>query len=402
MTSEAFDPVMILDCLQTTRLDEYSGQLSTAPPLTSDPLQHLQTMVAFYLEVHEASELYAHCMVEGVSEYLDPTIHCLPAPTLSVNEHIRIISALWILQIVHQLRSGVFKPTAPYDMHFTDALVKNLPPWYIDLALSLERKMQIGLYPHNDTVEYADRTDPRAANRLVQTRYIVNLHMDFARLRRAHGLLSAARQQSGGFPPHASTYADMDADAGPSSLLRNHIWGSSQSAANPNSILLTTRYRALCLHLSLFFWDRARLDAWHIADPDDLIAASNDARTFSLSREEYRHDDTRLGRLQKRQIITARHKERQITEWTRSQTNLGLKDWLHQKTLAARVGNDEKPFPRRLIVPGLVCSMCELDGHSSLRCRPGSWQYTSWSEYVDSDSENVEDGESALFRYALL
>lgn len=77
---------MVVDWIQTSSLDEYPGRLSTTGSLTSDTLQALQSMIDFYLQVHEAAELYGQCMFAGVTKFLDPTVHILPT-TLSDTEH---------------------------------------------------------------------------------------------------------------------------------------------------------------------------------------------------------------------------------------------------------------------------------------------------------------------------
>ena len=277
MQVDDLDHAAALDLLRTTEPIEYSGELSSPQPLIADPLEALRTVVDFYMHVHDAAELYGQCMADGISKFLDPTVHTPPI-VLSDTEHMRIACALWLTKIHHQLLSKLTGDDSAetYPFHITNAFVANLQPWQIDQVLSLERKLQEGLYPHQNRLEYAGQVDPRLVERLLSTSYIERYSAALCRRHYRFFLVTinsvSCRQQTNTLP------------------------------------LPVKRYESLSVHLGLSFFDASRLAQWRINSAADLLTYADHA---------YQRELACLDACETSSSRHARREEIQIIEWTR-------------------------------------------------------------------------------------
>ena len=275
--TDSFDPAVALDVLQTTELIEYSGELSSPQPFIADPLEALSTVVDFYMEVHDAAEVYGQCMADGISKFLDPSVHTPPV-VLSAAEHMRIACALWVSKIHHQLllKLKISESAHTYVPHFTDAFVANLQPWQIDQVLSFERKLSHVYYSHHNSLEYAGQADPSLVERLMSTSYVEALCTTLAR-------------RNFYFP--------------------NALNGTVRRRQQPHAISFPLdRYKALSVHLGLSFFDAPRLAQWRIFSAAHLLAYADDAYCRELSC---------LDACETSSSRHARRTESQIIEWTR-------------------------------------------------------------------------------------
>lgn len=291
--TDNFDYAAVLDLLQTIELIEYSGELGSPQPLIADPLEALHTVVDFYMEVHDAAELYGQCMADGISKFLDPTVHTPPI-VLSDTEHMRIACALWLTKIHHQLllKLTVGESAETYPFNITDAIVANLQPWQLDQVLSLERKLQEGIYPHQNTLEYAGQVDPRLVERLLSTSYIERYSAALCRshFRFFHVVIDSVsrRQQTNALP------------------------------------LPVERYKSLSVHLGLSFFDASRLAQWRINSAADVLTYADDA---------YQRELACLDACETSSSRHARREEIQVVEWTRCPESMTSQEWQKGKSI---------------------------------------------------------------------
>lgn len=291
--TDNFDYAAVLDLLQTIELIEYSGELGSPQPLIADPLEALHTVVDFYMEVHDAAELYGQCMADGISKFLDPTVHTPPI-VLTDTEHMRIACALWLTKIHHQLllKLTVGESAETYPFNITDAIVANLQPWQLDQVLSLERKLQEGIYPHQNTLEYAGQVDPRLVERLLSTSYIERYSAALCRshFRFFHVVIDSVsrRQQTNALP------------------------------------LPVERYKSLSVHLGLSFFDASRLAQWRINSAADVLTYADDA---------YQRELACLDACETSSSRHARREEIQVVEWTRCPESMTSQEWQKGKSI---------------------------------------------------------------------
>ncbi|KAH6618762.1 hypothetical protein C7974DRAFT_400829 [Boeremia exigua] len=370
LQNDGFNWGLITDLLEVSDIFEWHCKLPAFRPLTSDPLEALQVLLDFYMEVDDAADLFGQCMVFGVEKFLDPTVQSSPV-ILSSTERTRIACALWVLKIFLQVQTSPHKPPGLDPRHSAHAFFENLQPWQIDHILSLESKLQVGEYPLNTLLFYAGPTDVYFSERLIGSQYVTNVFNRCTRpggpcLFRVYCLHTARRSQyrrcGDGYYPGPSSMATQ---------LRNHTWNSKELAQHTFSAFRSDRYRNRCQQLGLSFWDYERLAQWQIADAAELMVASDDADLRSLS----------FGPMcDGREHLTppaaiARTMERQIIEWTRYSEYDTLEDYLYQKTLNSQPEQGEERFLRRFITPGAVCNICGLDGHWWYNCYLQQWRF---------------------------
>lgn len=361
--------VSLQDLLETSDLFAWTSKLPRARPVTSDPLKALELLLDFYMEVHDAANLYGQCMVVAVDMFHDPTIQTLPV-TLSDAEHSRIACALWVIKIYRQLR---------HYRDFTNDFMNNLKSWQIEQAVSIETKLQMDEDSPGELLDYSGPMNAGLLERLLQSPYVKNVIMVSIPLdgpgSTIHDFSFAAsfmRRRTNVEWLRAGFEAGCDAELSSLAIqLRNHVWTSQDLTMHTTPRMRSKRYRNLCRHLGLYFWDYDRLADWQIADADDLMAAANDAYVRALPLDLL-EDESLLCR--ERLNVTERRKERQIIEWTRGPGIDTLEDWLWQRTAAFWLERGMSALPRNAIIPGTRCSRCGLDGHWNIRCSFQHWQ----------------------------
>lgn len=364
MQNDDFDLTTAQDLLETGNIFAWNSKLPRARPSMSDQLEVLQVLLDFYMEVHDAADLFGQCMVAGVDKFLDPTVQS-PATTLSGTEHSRITCALWVLRIFDQLRSEPYISTLEHRSHFTSAFVGNLEIWQIDQVASLGRKFGMSEDPLNDAFEFDLPTEAGPLGRLLESAYVRNV----AKVSFFQAFPFAVRcrwYEVNANRLNTKVEAGCDSELSIAIQFKDHVSTTKELGLTRTR---TRRYGNLCWHLGLHFWDYERLANWRITDADDLLAASDNAHATDMSLD-FSEDEALL----EHRSATQRNKEQQIIEWTRGPGIDTLEDWLHQRTTALRFEQGEGPFPRRFIWPGARCSGCGLDGHWHGRCHPRSWQ----------------------------
>jgi hypothetical protein len=293
MQTDGFDQAVALDMLRTTELIEYSGELSSPQPLIADPLEALHIVVDFYMEVHDAAELFGQCMADGMSKFLDPTVHTPPI-VLSDTEHIRIACALWLMKIHHQLLSKLTRSESRMHIpHLTDAFVASLQPLQVDQVLSLERKLQHGDYPNQYSLEYAGQAHSSLVGRLLSTSFVERYTTTLCRrnFRFFHVFVGSVQRRQ---------------------------------QTQPTPSLPVERYKTLSLHLGLSFFDASRLAQWRINSAADVLTYADDA---------YHCELTCLDACETSSSRHARREETQIIEWTRCPESMTLQEWQKGKSV---------------------------------------------------------------------
>jgi hypothetical protein len=380
MHADSFDPILTLELLRKFDLFEWPGSQPSSLLSSGDPLEALQAVADFHLQVEDAADLIGRCMIIEVERFLNPHI-CIPPITLSDTERTRIACTLWILKIYYQLRLRFSGAPTEYATLFCETFVRNLKPWQIDQCLSLEQRLLRCHDNYTESLNHYDQTDAALLERLSESRYVSNflnmvngprgsLHY-VHRFSGAAGFLHDRGRVGRVMKTWYHNLSDVGHPLRPSSIptqLRNHAWINSEPTEGIITVAHTDRYMNICRHLGLFFWDYNRLECWHVADPNNLIAAA-DAYP-GLSPVATRYDDTpwwELG-LPEASAAIERTKQRQITEWTRCPVQYTMNEWLYQKTCVAREKEGLAPVPRKYVEFGITCTACGLDGHRRRGC----------------------------------
>ncbi|KAJ8115779.1 hypothetical protein OPT61_g2650 [Boeremia exigua] len=318
MQNDESSHVLFTELLEVRDMFEWPSKLPAPQLSTSSPLEAFWVLLDFYMEVHEAADLYGQCMVAGMDKLLDPTVH-KPPMTLSNNEHTRFACGLWVLKIFHQVRSKLNNSPWLFNRHCAYAFVQNLRPWQINQVLTLEEKIDCAEHP---SLSYVGPTDLGIFELLVDTKYVRKLFAEWhARTRRPFGNFHSFSDAVDEFQlqrwNHRAALVDTEHLSMPPSVatqLQGHTWGPSKSGLNA-SVINTEAWQWICRAQGLFFWDYFRLAHWQIVDVDELIAASKSARQQDLSSQSTQNYSTLRSR---RPSASARTMERQIIEWTRS------------------------------------------------------------------------------------
>ncbi|KAJ4335821.1 hypothetical protein N0V95_008784 [Ascochyta clinopodiicola] len=336
-------------------------------------------MTDFCLQVTDAAELVGKCLVVPVEMYLNPHA-CIPPIILSNNEHTRIACALWVLKIYYQLRRKFVDRAPDHANLFATAFLRNLKPWQIDQVIVVQRKVSNCYLEHHDSLNHFDQTEFGLLKRLADSQYSIKYHQTLYQARDStrliphfgyyiRALIHPHRRAPSGPAMRAwwHTSNDVGHPSTPSSIttqLRNHAWICSEPTTHTVTTAHSDRYMNICRQLGLFFWDYARLLAWHLPDSDELMTVVDSHP--GLSAVILRYSDRPWWEESRFQRATAveRTTQRQILEWTRCPEPCTLEEWLYQKTAKFLLEKGKDPMPRGRIKIGICCTSCGLDGHA--------------------------------------
>jgi hypothetical protein len=329
---DKFDAATVCARLQWSHsIDDICADL-WALSLDEDPLRLLDDLAELYEEVETAAGPCAQGLNAAMEDLFNPCTRLMPIDVSPV-EHLRFVGSLWILKLYYQLN---LKFSAhEKEREFRMAFMASLPPWQLYRVVSLETFLTRLLEDHPVMLRHFVGDEIISWEKLsAKSNYFRNYLQatgwsatspDMTPL-----LFIDASRQFRTIPPIPSapwlllSSEDEFTSHRPLSneepRLRSFGWLFVEYVMSKSYIWGTQR-ASFFAETGFLFWDRLRLAAWDISDPNRFRSTYE-----AFMRRQLRETVSQSDNLPQSEIKTAKS----IAQWTRCSVQCSYEEWLDQ------------------------------------------------------------------------